>query len=183
MLVPVALLCQAARAPAQIRFRPATEASGVGFTSRHAPTERKRMIETMAGGLAVFGFDGDGLQYIYFTNGAAGESMRKDSPEYSNRLFRNLGDMRFEDVTEAAGVSGSGYSMGAAAADFDNDGHADLFIAGVFQNTLFHNPADGTFEDITAGSGISSGEWAVAARWFHYDEDGRADLSVVNYAD
>jgi len=155
----------------------------VDFTLRHAPTERKRMIETMAGGLAVFDFDGDGLQDIYFTNGAAGESMRKESPGYSNRLFRNLGGMRFEDVTEAAGVAGSGYSMGAAAADFDNDGHVDLFVAGVFQNTLFRNLGDDTFEDITARSGISSGEWSVAAGWFHYDDDGRADLFVVNYAD
>ena len=179
----LAVLCPAAMAPAQIRFRPATEDSGIGFTLHHAPTERKRMIETMAGGLAVFDFDGDGLQDIYFTNGAAGESMRKESPNYSNRLFRNLGGMRFEDVTEAAGVEGRGYSMGAAAADFDNDGHADLFVAGVFQNTLFRNLGDGTFEDITALSGISSAEWAVAAGWFHYDGDGLADLLVVNYAD
>jgi len=59
LLVSAALLCQAANVPAQIRFRPATEDSGVGFTLRHAPTERKRMIETMAGGLAVFDFDED----------------------------------------------------------------------------------------------------------------------------
>ncbi|MYG01997.1 MAG: VCBS repeat-containing protein, partial [Acidobacteriia bacterium] len=183
LLVPLALLCQAANVPAQIRFRPATEDSGVDFTLRHAPTERKRMIETMAGGLAVFDFDGDGLQDIYFTNGAAGESMRKDFSEYSNRLFRNLGDMRFEDVTEAAGVAGSGYSMGVAAADFDNDGHADLFVAGVFQNTLYRNLGDGTFEDFPSRSGIPSGEWAVAAGWFPSDDDGRADLFVVNYAD
>ena len=76
-------------------------------------------------------------------------------------------------------MAGHGYSMGAAAADFDNDGHADLFVAGVFQNTLFRNLGDGTFEDITAQSGISTGEWSVAAGWFHYDDDGRADLFVV----
>ena len=183
LLVPVALLCQAAAGPAQIRFQAATADSGIGFTLRNAPTERKRMIETMAGGLAVFDFDSDGLQDIYFTNGAAGESMQKESPEYSNRLFRNLGNMRFEDVTETAGVAGRGYSMGVAAADFDNDGQADLFVAGVFQNTLFRNLGDGTFEDVTARSGISSEEWAVAAGWFHYDDDGRPDLFVVNYAD
>ena len=191
MLVPrgtswtllLALLCQPAVASAQIRFLPLTEDSGIGFTLQHAPTERKRMIETMAGGLAVFDFDGDGLPDIYLTNGAAGEAMRKDSARYHNRLFRNLGEMRFEDVTETAGVAGLGFSMGAAAADFDNDGHADLFVAGVFQNSLFRNLGDGTFEDITAQSGISGTEWAVAAGWFHYDDDGLADLFVVNYAD
>jgi len=182
-MVFVALLCEGTMASAQIHFYVATADSGVVFTLRHAPTERKRMIETMAGGLAVFDFDGDGLQDIYFTNGAAGESMRKESQEYSNRLFRNLGGMRFEDVTEAAGVEGHGYSMGAAAADFDNDGDVDLFVAGVFRNTLFRNLGNGAFEEITGQSGISSGEWAVAAGWFHYDDDGRADLFVVNYAD
>ena len=178
-----ALLCHGVMASAQIRFRAATPDSGVGFTLQHAPTERKRMIETMAGGLALFDYDGDGLQDIYFTNGAGGETLRKDSFRYSNRLYRNLGGMRFEDVTEAAGVAGEGFSMGAAAADFDNDGHADLFVAGVFQNSLLRNLGDGTFEDITPQSGISSEEWAVAAGWFHYDNDGLADLFVVNYAD
>ena len=116
----MALLCLGATASAQIRFRAVTDGSGVGFTLQHAPTERKRMIETMAGGLAVFDYDGDGLEDIYFTNGAAGETLRKNSPQYLNRLFRNLGGMRFEDVTETAGVEGRGFSMGAAAADFDN---------------------------------------------------------------
>ena len=179
----MALLCLGATASAQIRFRAVTEDSGIGFTLQHAPTERKRMIETMAGGIAVFDYDGDGREDIYFTNGAAGETLRKESPQHLNRLFRNLGGMRFEDVTDTAGVAGRGYSMGAAAADLDNDGHADLFIAGVFQNCLFRNLGDGTFEDITAQSGISSEEWAVAAGWFHYDEDGLLDLFVVNYAD
>ncbi|MCY4535502.1 MAG: VCBS repeat-containing protein, partial [Bryobacterales bacterium] len=146
-------------ASAQIPVRAATPDSGVGFTLQHAPTERKRMIETMAGGLALFDYDGDGLQDIYFTNGAGGETLRKDSFRYFNRLYRNLGGMRFEDVTEAAGVAGEGFSMGAAAADFDNDGHADLFGAGVFQNSLLRNLGDGTFEDITPQSGISSEEW------------------------
>lgn len=182
-MVLAALLCHGAMASAQIRFRAATADSGIGFTLQHAPTERKRMIETMAGGLAVFDYDGDGLQDVYFTNGADGEALRKDSPRYSNRLFRNLGGMRFKDVTEAAGVAGHGFSMGAAAADFDNDGHVDLFVAGVFQNSLFRNLGDGTFEDITPQSGISGEQWAVAAGWFHYDDDALADLFVVNYAD
>ena len=71
--------------------------------------------------------------------------------------------------------------MGAAAADYDNDGHVDLFVAGVRQNQLLHNRGDGRFEDVTARSGIASGEWAVAAAWFDYDNDGRLDLFVVNY--
>ena len=72
--------------------------------------------------------------------------------------------------------------MGAAAADYDNDGRADLFVAGVNRNILYHNLGDGRFEDVTTKAGIRSGEWAVAAGWFDYDNDGRLDLWVVHYA-
>src|SRR4029078_1648074 len=99
-------------------------------------------------------------------NGAATPSLEKTSAAYSNRLFRNDGNLRFTDVTEIACVRGLGYAMGAAAADYDNDGHVDLFVAGVRENQLLHNRGDGRFEDVTARSGIASGEWAVAAAWF-----------------
>ncbi|HEX5544240.1 MAG TPA: VCBS repeat-containing protein, partial [Nitrospira sp.] len=79
------------------------------------------MIETMAGGLAVFDYDGDGLPDVFFTNGAEIPSLRKSGPKYWNRLYHNEGNLRFKDVTERAGVAGEGYSMGAAVADFDND--------------------------------------------------------------
>src|SRR4029077_3455946 len=102
--------------------------------------------------------DGDGLTDIFFTNGAAVPSMAKDGSKYWNRLYRNLGAMRFEDVTERAGVHGEGYSMAAAVGDFDNDGHPDLFVAGVRRNILYRNRGDGTFEDVTAKAGIGSGE-------------------------
>ena len=68
------------------------------------------------------------------------------------------------------------------SADFDNDGHPDLFVAGVNRNLLYRNRGDGTFEDVTAKAGIKSGEWAVAAGWFDYDRDGKLDLWVVHYA-
>ena len=141
------------------------------------------MIETMAGGLSVFDFDGDSRPDLYFTNGAAPGGLEKTSPEYFNRLYRNEGGLRFSDVTEEAGVAGQGYSMGAAVADYDNDGDADLFVTGVFQNTLFRNEGDGTFADVTRESGIASTEWAVAATWIDFDGDSLLDLFVVNYAD
>jgi hypothetical protein len=89
--------------------------------------------------------------------------------------------MKFTDVTAEAGVAGAGYSMGAAAGDYDNDGHVDLFVAGVGRNILYRNLGSGKFEDVTARAGIKGGVWAVAAGWFDYDNDGRLDLFVANY--
>ena len=174
---PLGEVCQA-----EIRLEP-VEASGVLFTLEHAPTTSKRPFETLAGGLAVFDYDADGRPDIFFTNGASPESMRKDSPRYRNRLFRNIGGLKFLDVTASAGVEGEGYSIGAAAADYDNDGDVDLFVAGVFRSILYRNRGDGTFEDVTAIGGIDASELAVAAGWFDYDSDGLLDLMVINYAD
>ncbi len=84
-------------------------------------------------------------------------------------------------MTEKAGVAGAGYSMGAAAANYDNDGHVDLFVAGVGRNILYHNRGDGTFEDVTQQAGIKSGPWSIGAAWLDYDNDGLLDLFVVNY--
>ena len=148
----------------------------------NSATPNKYMIETMPGGVAVLDYNGDGRPDIYFTNGAAIPSLEKDSPKFWNRLYRNDGGMHFTDVTEQAGVAGRGYSMGVAVADYDNDGHPDIFVAGVNRNTLYHNRGDGTFEDVTARAGIHSGQWAVAAGWFDYDNDGRLDLMVVHYS-
>ena len=164
-----------------IRFRNVAGASGIDFVLENSPTERKHLVETMAGGVAAFDYDGDGLTDIYFTNGAALPSLEKTSPKYYNRLYRNLGGFRFKDVTASAGLSGTGYSMGAAAGDYDNDGHVDLFVAGVRRNTLYRNRGNGTFEDVTAKAGIKSDAWSVGGVWLDYDNDGLLDLFVVNY--
>jgi hypothetical protein len=168
--------------PSPIRYRNVADSAGLRFVLENHPTPQKHLIESMAGGVAAFDYDNDGLTDVFFTNGASIPSLQKDSPKYFNRLFRNEGGMRFTDVTEDAGVAGSGYSMGAAAGDYDNDGHVDLFVAGVFRNTLYHNRGDGHFEDVTEKAGIKSDKWAVAAGWFDYNNDGLLDLFVVNYA-
>jgi hypothetical protein len=179
-----AALCILAGAPASqglVRFRDVAREAGLKFILENSPTPRKHLIETMAGGVAAFDYDGDGLADLFFTNGAVVPSLNKDSDNYSNRLFRNLGQLKFRDVTREAGVAGAGFSMGVAVADYDNDGRADLFVTGVRRNILYHNRGDGTFEDVTAKSGITSGEWSVGAAWFDYDRDGKLDLFVVNY--
>jgi enediyne biosynthesis protein E4 len=183
-----ALSCHLARAAptnetiAAVRFENVASRAGIDFILHNHPTPQKHLIETMTGGIAAFDYNGDGLTDIFFTNGASIPSLQKDSPQYFNRLYRNEGGWKFTDVTEQAGVAGEGYSMGAAAADYDNDGHVDLFVAGVFRNILYRNLGNGRFEDVTQQAGIKSDKWSVAAGWFDYDNDGWLDLLVVNYA-
>ncbi len=168
---------------APIRFEDVAKAAGVDFVVENSPTPEKHMVETMAGGLAVFDYNNDGRPDIFFANGAEMPAMKKTDPKYNNRLFRNDGNLKFSDVTAQAGLAGAGYSMGAAAADFDNDGNVDLFVPGVYRNLLYHNNGKGAFTDVTAKSGIKSDRWSVAAGWFDYDNDGLLDLMVINYAD
>jgi len=174
------LLTAATVAP--IRFQDVAAEAGVSFVLENSPTDHKHLIETMPGGVAVFDYDGDGRPDLYFTNGADIPSLEKSSAKYWNRLYRNEGNWKFRDVTEQAGVAGAGYSMGAAVGDFDNDGHPDLFVAGVNRNQLFRNLGNGRFEDVTAKAGIAGGEWAVAAGWLDYDRDGKLDLWIVHYS-
>jgi enediyne biosynthesis protein E4 len=175
------VLTSGAGASGPVRLRNVADAAGLHFVHQHSPTADKQYVEAVPGGLAVFDYNGDGRPDIFFTNGAQTPSLEKTSSLYANRLYRNDGDMRFTDVTDAAGVRGAGYAMGAAAADYDNDGRVDLFVAGVRQNQLLRNRGDGRFEDVTTQAGIAGGQWAVAGGWFDYDNDSRLDLLVVNY--
>jgi hypothetical protein len=147
---------------------------------RHAP-------ETMAGGVAVFDYNNDGKLDIFFTNGADIKTLHKTSAKYSNRLFENDGHGHFTDVTEKAGLAGTGYDIGVAIGDYDNDGYEDIFVAGVYRNTLYHNNGDGTFTDVTVKAGLNEPDaeygplWSVAAAWVDVNNDGLLDLVIVNY--
>jgi tetratricopeptide (TPR) repeat protein len=154
----------------------------IPFRLEHFPTAQKHLISTMAGGLAAFDFDNDGRLDLFFANGAEIPSLKKTGVRYWNRLYRNLGDWQFEDVTEIQGLQGEGFAMGAAAGDYDGDGREDLFVPGVQRNVLYRNTPSG-FVEVSTRAGILNEAWSVAAAWLDYDGDGRLDLFVVNYLD
>jgi hypothetical protein len=181
------ILAFALASPAQIRFEDVAARAGLNFRLRNGATGDFHQPELMLGGVAVLDYNRDGCMDIFFTNGATMPGLRKTGPEFSNRLFRNNCDGTFTDVTAKAGVAGEGYSMGAAAADYDNDGLPDLYVTGVNRNILYRNRGDGTFEDVTARARLGAVDarrgklWSLAAAWVDIDNDGRLDLFVTSY--
>jgi len=172
----------------RITFENRQEKSGVTFLLNNGTTDDKPIIDSTLGGVALLDYDNDGYLDILFTNGASIPGLNKSNRTFFNRLYHNNHDGSFTDVTERAGVAGEGYSMGAAAADYDNDGWTDLYVTGVNRNILYHNNHDGTFTDATqkaGATGIFGGKklWSVSAAWIDYDNDGLLDLFVANYLD
>jgi hypothetical protein len=160
--------------------------SKISYRTNNDYTGRKYFPQPMCGGVAAIDYDNDGKMDLFFTNGSKLPELEKSTPAYYNCLLRNKGDGTFEDVTEQAGLGGAnlGFSFGVAVADYDNDGHEDLFICNAGRNALYHNNGDGTFTDVTAGSGLDqkpAGVLSIGAAWFDYDNDGLLDLIVTNY--
>ena len=167
------------------------ELKRIPFQLENGETPAKNVPETMLGGVAIFDSNGDGRPDIFFTNGADVATLRKNSPKFRNRLYRNDGNGVFTDVTEASGLAGTGYDNGVAVGDYDNDGHPDLFVAGVHHSTLYHNHGNGTFTDVTVKSGLDATLnhpdaefgpwWAITAIWVDVNNDGLLDLFIVDY--
>ena len=173
----------------EIRFENHQPRSGISFVLDNGTTSDKPIIDSILGGVALLDYDNDGYLDIFFTNGAQIPTLSKMGPKFYNRLYHNNHDGTFTDVTDRAGLSGAGYSIGAAAADFDNDGWTDLYVTGVNKNVLYHNNHDGTFTDVTQHAGVTGVDakgkklLSISAAWFDYDNDGRLDLFVTNYLD
>jgi enediyne biosynthesis protein E4 len=189
-LVSIAIVCAVAVLPAtaSLTFTDVTESSGVAFRHAASKTSVKFLPETMGGGVAIFDADGDGRLDLFFTNGASisadttsARPPDKRDPRFWNRLYRNLGDWKFSDVTDRSGVAGTRYDFGAAAADYDNDGDVDLHVTGLGGNTLFRNDGSKGFTDVTMPAGAAVPGWSSSAAFVDFDHDGWLDLYVGRY--
>lgn len=174
---------------ADLRFQDVTSESGVTFHHAASKQPEKFLVEAMGAGVALIDYDGDGYLDIYFVNGAdLAQATENASPSkaaglYWNRLYRNRGDWQFEDVTEAAGVAGRGYGMGATVADYDGDGDSDFFVTNFGPDLLFRNEGAGKFTEVSRAAGIRGGGWSTGAAFADFDNDGRLDLFVAQYLD
>ena len=178
------------QAQSPVTFTDITNLAGINFKRAASFTSVKYLLEAMGGGVAMLDYDNDGRMDLFFTNGASlkdpmpkTEMPDKRDAKYWNRLYHQKADGSFEDVTETAGLKGNGYSMGVAAADYDNDRYTDLYVTGYGGNYLYHNNGDGTFADVTKKSGVADGGWSTSAGWIDYDRDGKLDLFVGRYVE
>jgi hypothetical protein len=172
------LQAQSAGSPAVV-FKDVTAASGVAFRHQSGAFGKKYLPETMGSGVVFLDFDGDGAQDLFFVNSTRWPG-RPEKPGLP-ALYRNDGKGRFSDVTRAAGLAVELYGLGAAAADYDNDGKVDLYVTCLGPNRLFRNLGGGRFSDVTATAGVGDAGFGTSAMFFDYDKDGRLDLVVANY--
>ena len=180
----------APQAQSPVTFTDITNLAGINFKRAPSFTSVKYLLEAVGGGVAMFDYDNDGRMDLFFTNGAAlkdpmpkNETPDKRDPKYWNRLYHQKADGTFADVTETSGLKGNGFSMGVAAADYDNDRYTDLYVTGYGGNYLYHNNGDGTFTDVTKKAGVGGGGWSTSTGWIDYDRDGRLDLFVGRYVE
>jgi hypothetical protein len=164
---------------APVWFEEVAERAGIDFVHVRAMEMRWWLPEIMSGGVGWCDYDGDGRLDLYFVQGGAIEPGVPSAP--GNRLFRNLGDGRFVDVTVEAGVGDQTYGQGLACGDFDTDGDVDIHVTNVGPNILYLNNGDGTFRDVAEAAGIADPVWGSSSALFDYDVDGDMDLFVVNY--
>ena len=165
------------------QFADVTHAAGIDFHLTCGSLEKRYIMETMCGGIAVFDYDNDGWMDIFLVNGSTLEDLRAGKC-HPSKLYRNNHDGTFTDVTVKAGLSRCGWGFGVAVGDYDNDGWEDLYVTYLKDAVLYHNNHDGTFTDVTVKGGVSNADrWGTSAAFGDYDNDGYLDLYVANYVD
>jgi hypothetical protein len=164
-----------------IEFTDVTAAAGIRFQHNSGAFGKKYLPETMGSGGAFLDYDNDGWQDVLLINSMSWPE-RKGAKSFS-ALYRNNRDGTFTNVTKEAGLAVEMYGLGCAIADYDNDGHVDIYITCLGPNRLFRNRGNGKFLDVTAKAGVGDPGFSTSAAWFDYDNDGRLDLFVCNYVE
>jgi hypothetical protein len=162
-----------------LHFTDITEKAGITFKHVSSP-EKKYIVESMSGGLALIDYDNDGYLDIYFVNSLTVDLV-KSKGKTKSALYRNNGDGTFTDVSDKAGVADIGWGMGAVVGDYNNDGFDDLYVTCLGANHLLKNNGNGTFTDVTQKAGVGDPRWSAGAAFVDYDNDGNLDLFVSNY--
>src|SRR5688572_22343998 len=185
---------------AQPVFDEVAEKVGLKFRHYNGMTGKFFLPEIMGAGVAVFDYDNDGDLDVYLVQGNVLEPTDKpDSTKFPwrdavsprGRLFRNelqldkngARTIQFTDVIEKSGIVATGYGMGVAVGDINNDSWPDLYLTNLGSNQMYLNKGDGTFVDLTSSSATDDPRWSSSACFLDYDGDGWLDLMVVNYAD
>ena len=170
---------------AEVQFVDTTTDAGITFRHIDGRTGEKYLIETLGSGALFFDFDIDGYLDLYIVNATHipppidGKAAQTEHPQ--NRLYRNNGNGTFTDVTRKAGVGDTGYGVGCAAADVNNDGYPEIYVTNYGRNRLYYNNGDGTFTDMAQKAGVGDERWGTSSAFLDYDLDGDIDLYVVNY--
>jgi hypothetical protein len=180
--VPSRPLPKGMKAP-PISFEDLGERAGLGeLTVSGAEKNKQYIVEAIGSGVAILDYDNDGLPDIFVVNGG---KFPLDPSASHHHLYRNLGNLKFEDVTEKAGIQPSQWGQGVCAGDFDNDGNVDLFVTNWGQNVLYRNLGNGSFHDETESRGLqqTTRRWSTGCSFVDYDRDGHLDLFVAHYVD
>ncbi len=169
---------------APIIFEDVTDKTALANFHHHSGSSEKNYIfEVSSGGVGLIDYDNDGLPDIYILNGSTTAAMQGKEKPSRAALYHNLGNWKFEDVTDKAGVPNDRWGMAVAMGDYDNDGRPDIFVSNLGVSRLYHNNGDGTFTDLAEKLGVARKGWSTGASWGDYDGDGRLDLFVPGYVD
>ena len=198
LLIGIAVFCLAptdAKETSKPIFKEVAAEVGLNFRHYNGMTGKFFLPEIMGAGATLFDYDSDGDLDVFIVQGDVLEPGNrpestlfpwKESEPPRGRLFRNdldTGKLRFTDVTEKSRIHATGYGMGVATGDINNDGKPDLYITNLGSNQMYLNKGDGTFDDVTKSSATDDPRWSTSASFVDYDRDGWLDLMLVNYAD